>query len=406
MIFAWWREGTPAARRALVAAALGWMLDSFDVMLYALVLPALMKSLSIDSATGGWIQSLTLVAAAAGGVGFGVFADRFGRTRALMSSVLIYSVFTALCGLSQSALQLAVFRVCLGIGMGGEWASGAALVSETWPERHRSKALAWMQSAWAIGYALATFVNWLIQRALGLDWRAVFFVGIVPALLTWWIRRGVEEPQAWRDTRSRPLATPPVSFLSLATGPLARVTVALSVMSSCTLFAYWGFNTWVPTYLASAVELGGRGFGTYTMSALVYANQAGTWFGYITFGYVSDAFGLKRTYVVYLLLAAVLVWAYTATTSVALLLAFGPISSFFATGHFSGFGAVTARIYPSAIRATAQGFTYNSGRLASAAAPWVVGSLAKTHGFPAALSTAAIAFAIAAACWIAIPEKN
>jgi MFS family permease len=148
------------------------------------------------------------------------------------------------------------------------------------------------------------------------------------------------------------------------------------------------------------------GFGTDTMSLLVYANQAGTWLGYVTFGYVSDRIGLRRTYVWYLLLAAGLVWAYTSTRSVPLLLALGPVASFFATGHFSGFGAVTANLYPSAIRATAQGFTYNIGRLASAAAPWIVGSLAKTHGFPVALSTAAIAFVIAAACWVAIPEKK
>jgi MFS family permease len=168
MIFDWWREGTPAGKRALVAAALGWMLDSFDVMLYALVLPALMTSLSIDPVVGGRIQSFTLIAAAAGGLAFGVIADRFGRTRALMASVLIYSVFTALCGFAQSAAELAVFRICLGIGMGGEWASGAALVSESWPERHRGKALAWMQSAWAIGYALATLPPFLEeQRAKG-----------------------------------------------------------------------------------------------------------------------------------------------------------------------------------------------------------------------------------------------
>jgi MFS family permease len=402
-LFGWWRDADRRARHAFIAASLGWMLDSFDVMLYALVLPSLMSALTIDASTAGRIQSFTLLSAAAGGLVFGVVADRFGRTRALMASVLIYSVFTAACGFATTAAQLAVFRICLGIGMGGEWASGAALVSETWPDRHRGKALAFMQSSWAIGYALATATSWFIQRVLGLDWRVVFFVGVLPALFTWWIRRRVEEPAIWR--RARTTGDRP-SFYSAIRGPMLMTTAALTLMNSCTLFAYWGFNTWVPTYLSSGTSLGGIGLGTDTMSLLVYANQMGTWCGYVTFGYISDVIGRKRTYIGYLLFAAALVWAYTSTRNVWMLLALGPIASFFATGHFSGFGAVTAELYPTAVRATAQGFTYNIGRIASAAAPWLIGSLAKTHGFPAALSLSAVAFVLAALCWIVIPETK
>ena len=154
-VLSFWRDADPTARRALVAASLGWMLDAFDVMLYALVLSAVRTDLSLTREVAGGLQSLTLLASAAGGLLFGVLADRWGRTRALMLSVLIYSVFTAACGLAQSALQLAVFRIFLGIGMGGEWASGAALVSETWKAKDRGKALGLMQSSWAIGYGLA-----------------------------------------------------------------------------------------------------------------------------------------------------------------------------------------------------------------------------------------------------------
>jgi len=402
-VFDWWKQSDRVARRALVAASLGWMLDSFDVMLYALVLPALMAELGMSSTTGGQIQSMTLVAAAIGGVLFGVIADRFGRTRALMLSVLIYSLFTAACGFATSAVQLAVFRVCLGFGMGGEWASGAALVSETWPDRHRGKALAFMQSSWAIGYALATLVSWFIQRQLGLDWRAVFFVGVLPALLTVWIRGRVAEPEIWRRTKA---AAATVSVRSALRGPMLKITVALAAMNACTLFAYWGFNTWVPTYLSSAPAAGGIGLGTDTMSLLVYVNQVGTWFGYVTFGFVSDQVGRKRTYVAYLLIAAALIWAYTSTTSVWVLLALGPVASFFATGHFSGFGVVTAELYPTAIRATLQGLTYNSGRIVSAAAPWLVGAVARSHGFSIALTISAVAFLCAAACWVFIPETK
>lgn len=155
----WWRSGSAVARRALIAAALGWMLDAFDVMLYALVLASLIEDLGLSHVTAGWLGSITLAASALGGALFGVMADRLGRVRALTVSVLIYSIFTALCGLATSVWQLALFRAALGLGMGGEWACGAALVSETWPAKHRGKALALVQSAWAIGFALAALVT-------------------------------------------------------------------------------------------------------------------------------------------------------------------------------------------------------------------------------------------------------
>ncbi|MEZ5420270.1 MAG: MFS transporter [Vicinamibacterales bacterium] len=199
-MFAWWRAADARARRAFVAASLGWMLDSFDVMLYSLVLASLIQdpTLQLSTAVAGQLGALTLLSAAAGGVVFGVLADRIGRKRALMAAVAIYSVFTAACGLVQNVTQLAIFRILLGFGMGGEWATGVALVSETFPARHRGKALAFVQSSWAIGYALAAAVNLVVMPVWG--WRGVFFVGVLPALFTIWIRRKVEEPELWRRT--------------------------------------------------------------------------------------------------------------------------------------------------------------------------------------------------------------
>ncbi len=415
----WWFEATPEARRALIAAALGWMLDSFDVMLYALVLASMMHDLSISASTAGWLGSIALLSGAAGGIAFGVIADRFGRTRALMASVLIYSIATAACGFAQSIWQLALFRVVLGFGMGGEWASGAALVSETWSDRHRGKALGLMQSAWAIGYAAAAIVTWIVMPRGG--WRAVFFVGILPALLTLWVRRRVEEPAIWRAARRAAPSSHPGSWLdtvseaigraiaqivSVFTGPLWSVSLALTLMNSCTLFAWWGFNLWIPAYLSLSPSEGGIGLSTDAMSGFVVAMQVGMWFGYVTFGYVSDAIGRRRTYVIYLVLAAVLMCAYGLVRQPILLLALGPFVAFFATGHFSGLGTVTAEIYSTDIRATAQGLTYNVGRVASAIAPFAVGSFARTHGFGAALSIASSAFLLAALLFVWIPETK
>jgi len=421
-LLGWWRDGTPEGRRALIAAGLGWMLDAFDVMLWALLVTDLMAYFALTPPQAGLLGSIALLASAVGGIGFGVIADRFGRTRALMGSILVYSVFTFLCGLSQTVTQLALCRIGLGLGMGGEWASGAALVAETWSARDRGKALGLMQSAWAIGYGGAAAVTGLVKPAYG--WRAVFFVGVLPALLTLWIRRGVSEPAIWRGLGPglRPAPSPgpssgpspgpsrgPRRGLGLGevfAGGRLRLTLIVTLMNACTLFAWWGFNLWLPGYLSLPAAKGGVGLDASTMASFVVAMQVGMWFGYVTFGYVGDLIGRRRAYVIYLIAAAALILIYVSVRAPLPLLLLGPFVAFFATGYYSGFGAVTAEIYPTAIRATAQGLTYNTGRIASAAAPFAVGTLAQTHGFGTALSICSAAFLLAALCWLWIPETR
>lgn len=404
----WLRESSPGARKALLAASLGWMLDSFDVMLYSLVLGSLIVDLGLDKTQAGILGSLTLVAAAVGGLAFGYIADRYGRTRAMMASILIYATFTAACGFALNFAQLAVFRIFLGFGMGGEWASGAALVSETWPAKHRGKAMGWMQSSWAIGYALAAIVTAMVMPLAG--WRAVFFVGVLPAFATLWIRRYVPESPAWLERRARasngPTASPLAGFAEILRPPFQRVTVAITLMNSCTLFAWWGFNLWVPAYLSLSPLRGGIGLSPQAMSALIVFMQVGMWFGYVSFGVVSDWAGRKPSYITYLIAAAALLLLYSATRDPWLLLALGPFVAFFGTGYYTGLGTVTAEFFPTHVRATAQGFTYNVGRIASAVAPFTVGSLAEREGFPLAFRILAIAFLAAALLWVWIPETK
>ncbi len=401
-VFGWWRDTDVRAHRAFVAASLGWMLDAFDVMLYAMVLASLIEdpTLHLSLSTAGILNSVTLVSAAVGGVVFGVIADRAGRKRALMGAVLLYSIFTAACGFAQSAVQLALFRVFLGFGMGGEWASGAALVSESFPAKHRGKALAFVQSSWAIGYGLAALVNLVVLPRWG--WRAVFFVGVLPALLTLWMRRSLDEPAIWRST-----AGPDRGRLSALFAPgMAEVTLAVTVMNACTLFGWWGLNGWVPAYLSLSPDRGGVGLSSTTSSLFVMAMQIGMWFGYVSFGFIADAIGRKRTYMTFVLLTSVLLPLYGILREPFLLLALGPVVAFFGSGYFSGFGPLTAEIYPTSIRATAQGFTYNAGRLVSAAAPFVVGSLAESRGFGTAFTVAGAAFFLAAVAWLGIPDTR
>ena len=380
------------------------MLDSFDVMLYAMVLSYMMNDLGMAKSTAGLLGSLTLVASAAGGMVFGLVADRYGRTRALRASILLYSLFTAACGLARTVPQLAVFRVCLGLGMGGEWASGASLVSETWPAEHRGKALGFMQSFWAVGYACAALVTALILPRWG--WRAVFFVGVLPALLTLWIRAKVKEPEMWLAQAGKASQGGTRGTSPGLSRNLKAVTAAVTVMNASTMFAWWGLNLWIPGYLSLPRDQGGLGLSTQLMSAFVIFMQLGMWLGYLTFGFISDWIGRKKTYVTFLVAASVLVSAYSLVRMPVPLFFLGPFVAFFGTGYFSGFGALTAELYPTRIRATAQGFTYNIGRIASAAAPIAVGSLAQTRGFGAAFLLTSAAFVVAALMWFGIPETR
>ena len=385
----WLRSSTPPQRRALAAASLGWMLDSMDVMLYAMVLPAVQKEMHLTSAVSGAMMSATLIAAAAGGIFFGWFADRMGRTRALNASMLLYSIATMLCGFTHTALALAACRILLGLGMGGEWASGAALVAETFPAASRAKALAFVQSFWAIGYGLGAFITALILPRFG--WRAVFFAGVIPALATLWVRRSVHEsPLFERERQSNP------SPLQLFRGPLARGTLVCATMNAATLFAWWGLFTWTPRFLSLPVAQGGHGLSIVNTSAWTIVMQVGTFLGYISFGTIAERFGQKRTYIGYLLIAAAAVPIFASVAQPWELLIIGPIVGFFGTGYFSGFSVIASELFPTPIRATAMGFVYNVGRIASAAAPYLIGLISERHGLSAALLITSLAFLVAA----------
>ncbi len=400
-MMAWWAGAPSPARRALVAAWLGWALDGMDVMLYAMVLAHVMRDLHLVPATAGLLASLTLASSAVGGAVVGILADRLGRTWAMQLSILLYSVFTAACGLAQSAVALGLFRVLLGFGMGGEWATGAALVAETWPAEHRGKALGVMQSAWAVGYAAAACVTALVLPRWG--WRAVFFAGILPAFVTLWIRRRVPESEVWRTSRAASAAG---GVGALFRPPLARWVVVAATVSAASMFGWWGLFTWIPSYLGLPRQAGGAGLDVVTTSTWVILMQVGMWLGYLSFGALADRLGRRRTYVAYLFLAAALVPIYGQLRHATALLVLGPIVAFFGTGYFVGFGVITAELFPTRVRATAQGFTYNVGRGISAVAPFAVGSLAGRWGLGLAFNLVAVSFLVAGSVAMLLPETR
>jgi len=334
----WPARVSPAQKRSLVAGGLGWMLDAMDVMLYSMVLAELMLHLGIGKAEAGLLNSLTLAASAVGGVAFGIVADRAGRTRALMASILVYSLASFACGLSQTLAQLAVCRLVLGLGMGGEWATGAALIAETWPPEHRGKALGLMQSAWAIGEAIAAAVTLAVLPRFG--WRAVFFVGVLPALVVFWIRRGVPESPLWLERGGAHRGSLAASLAAMWRPDIRWKGTVATLMNACGMFGYWGLFTWIPGYLALPEAQGGRGLGIVASLAWVLAMAPGKWLGYTLFGFSADAIGRRSSYVVYLVVAAALVPVFGSTQSLAGLLVLAPLVGFFGTGFFSGFSAV------------------------------------------------------------------
>ena len=399
----WLRAAPAPARRALLAASVGWMFDGFDIMTYSIVLAAVLAEFGISKTMGGVLGSLTLLGSAGGGVLFGTLADRRGRRAGIIGSVLTYSAFTAACGFAQTVWQLAICRFLLGLGMGGAWTTGAVLVSESWADRHRGKAVGVMQSAWSIGYGSAAVAAALILPRFG--WRPMFLIGALPALSTLWIYRKVDEPQIWRDSHG-PGRTRAPSLGVIFAAPYRRVTSAMIVLSFCTLYAYWAFNFWVPAYLSLPVDQRGVGLSLDVAAALLVTMNVGGWCGYVMYGYVSDRLGRRRSFVSYLIASAVLVFAYGRARSAVVLLALGPVVAFFSTGYFSGFGAIIAEIYPTAVRAAATGFTFNIGRVGSALAPLLIATLAQRSGFGVAFSTASAALVLGAAAWFWIPETR
>jgi MFS family permease len=395
----WPRDVTLPERRSLIAGGLGWLLDAFDVMLYSMVLAHLMQHFGMSKQTGGLLNSLTLIASAVGGFSFGFVADRIGRTRALMASILVFSAASGASGLSQTIPQLAICRIILGLGMGGEWSTGAALIAETWPAEHRGKALGIMQSTWAIGEMAAAAVVLIMLPRVG--WRAVFFVGILPALVVFWMLRKVPESKIWQDRKSTK-----VDFQVLTRRDILLPGLLATAMNACGMFGYWGLFTWIPAYLSLPISQGGRGLNLVTWTSWIFIMGIGKWLGYALFGFSADKFGRRRSYAVYLFAAAALVPIYGMSKTPLWLLILGPPVAFFGTGFFSGYSALAAELFPTEIRATAMGLSYNIGRGFSALAPFAVGWIATRHGLGSAFLLQAAAFFIAALLALALPETK
>lgn len=392
-----------AAWLSLWAAGLGWLLDAFDVMLYAFALEAIRSEFGLSQQGAGALASAMLVCSAVGGIGFGMLADRIGRVRALALAILVYSLGTGLTAAADSVWALVVCRAVVGIGLGGEWSAGAVLVAEAWPAASRGRAIGCMQAGWAIGYALAAVVAAAVIPRHG--WRPLFVLGLLPALLTFAIRRLVPEPV--RSPAAGPRLAPWAGLRAVFAPELRRRTLLATAFATCLLFAYWGLFTWLPTFLASPVAQGGAGLGLVKSTPWILAVQGGAFVGYIGFGWLADRLGRRAAVRWFVLGAALAVPAFALGAQHGeLLFWLGPWIGCFGHGPFSVFGSLLAELFPTAIRGTAQGFCYNAGRALSALAPLSLGAVADVHGLASALLLTVLFFAAAGVLVGFLPETR
>jgi len=375
----WYQEITPYQWRVLICACLGWALDIMDGYLYAIVLfPAMSELLgTTQSATIGWyggiVLSIFMIGWALGGLIFGPIADRYGRAKTMAITILIYAVFTGLCGIAGSWQELALYRFMTGLGIGGEWSTGAALIAETWPERSRAKAAGIMQSCGGIGFFLASLLYLFIGPY---GWRWVFALGILPAVVAFYIRRSLAEPERWVQAKaqSQPLRV-------IFKPPLRRDVIIGTGLAVIATFGYQGAIQWVPSWISAMLHAQGAKTAIPQVSLITTVLNFGGMIGCLVFPFVAERLGRKRALLCYFLGALVFVpttFFRAETFSQALI--GSPLMGFFAAGVFAGFAIYFPELFPTAVRATAQGFCYNFARIVSAFAPIAVGAIVSAYG--------------------------
>jgi MFS family permease len=399
----------------LFVAWLGWVFDAMDATIYAIVLhPALHELLHTTSGPaaterigwyGGIIFSIFLIGWAIGGIAFGIAADRFGRTKVLMATIIIYASFTGAAALAQDWWHLALYRFLTALGIGGEWAAGAALVAETWPEEKRAKAAGILQSAWAAGFFLAASFNLGLKDTYG--WRGLFLIGVLPAFVAFLVRWWVKEPDRWTQAHARQV----IPLSAIFEGDLKRATLVGSTLAFVAVFGLWGSTNWAPTLIHELPEFQGTDSTTLTKSVsyAIMALNGGAIFGYLGFGPLADRFGRRPVFAFMCAGSFIMLPAtYLLPSHYEGVLMLLPILGFFNNGIFSGFPIYLPELYPTRLRATGAGFCFNAGRILASVSPFMTGWLVTTLGtFGRAASTVALIYLVGlGVLWFAPETKG
>ncbi|MDQ4020607.1 MAG: MFS transporter [Actinomycetota bacterium] len=399
----WFRSLGSQGRRAFAGAFGGFALDSYDFQVLPLGLVAIMASLGISTGQAGLLNTITLVFSAIGGVVAGILVDRIGRVRTLMLTVITYAVFTVLCGFALNFETLLVFRALQGLGFGGEWAAGAILVAEYCSPRYRGRTVGFVQSSWAVGWALSVVVYTAVFSLTSpeIAWRLLFWTGALPALLVLYLRWQVKDAPIVADkAEHHPRRS---LFRAIFGQPLRRTTLLAALLATGVQGGYYTLASWVPTYLKTERHLTVVSTGSYLVLLI-----SGAFAGYVTGSYLTDLLGRKRTFILFAALSAALICMYanvpTGANTVVLILGF-PLG-FCTSAIFSGFGSFLAELYPTAQRGTGLGFTYNIGRALGALFPAGVGFLAGSWGLGGAMVLGAVAYGLAVLALLGLPETR
>jgi MFS family permease len=397
----WYRHMGVAERRTFWACFGGWALDALDVQIYSFVAPALIALWHISKGQAGLLATSALVISAFGGWIAGMLADRIGRARLLMIMIAWFAFFTFLSGFTNNFEQLLVVRGLQGFGFGGEWAAGSVLMGEVIRGADRGKAVGAVQSAWAVGWGaaaiLATIVFQLLPQEIA--WRALFFIGILPALLVFYIRARVPEPAIYNEAaQSRARRSTLEIFRELL-----PTTILGAALSTGAQGGYYAITTFLPTFLRNERHLTVLGTGGYLAVIIV-----GSWFGYIVSAYLADGIGRRKNFFIFAIGSLLIAIAYTQTEiSDSLMFVLGFPLGFFASGIFSGLGPVLTELFPTSVRGAGQGFCYNFGRGIGAFFPTLVGFLSAQVALGVAIGIfAAISYAIVVVAALALPETR
>jgi MFS family permease len=405
-LLAFYRDMDVAERRTFWACAAGWALDGMDFMIYPLVIGTIITLWKVDAGMAGLAGTVTLLSSAVGGWLGGYLADRIGRVHTLQFTILWFSFFSLVCALVQNFDQLLLARAVLGLGFGGEWAAGAVLMGEAIRPQYRGRAVGSVQSGWAVGWGLAVLAQAILFSALPAEtaWRWMFVVGALPALLVFYLRRYVTEPEIATATRAKHAENGDhPSLWEIFSGPILKTTILASLMATGMQGGYYAVTFWVPRFLTTERKLSIVSSTGY-LSALII----GSFIGYLVGAWLADRIGRRNLFLIFSIGAIAVVLLYTQLPlNNGLLWVLGFPLGFFASGYFSGMGAFLTELYPTRLRGSGQGFCYNFGRGIGALFPYLVGALSTTTTLANAIAIFAVAaygvFFLAA---FALPETR